>query len=136
MPQVPPPPPISTALAMPQFPPPPPLSTALAIPQVPPPPPPATPLAAPKVPPPSPLSIALATAGIIDEIVPEEGQNQILDLTTVPVPSSPPTPYEIFMKKKEKLEQRLSNQPHVIPPYTTCPCHTPRTTCCTPFTIV
>ena len=68
---------------------------------------------------PSPLSIALATAGIIDEVVPEGGdQNQILDLTTVstysssdpdPVPStsSTPTPYEIFMKKKEKLEQRL-----------------------------
>ena len=97
----------------PQVPPPPPLSTALAMPQVPPPPPPSTPLAAPKVPPSAPLSIALATAGIIDEIVPEEGQNQILDLTTVPVPSTP-TPYEIFMKKKEKLEQRLSNQPHAI----------------------
>ena len=68
----------------------------------------------PQVPSPSPLFIALATAGIIDEVVPEEGQNQILDLTTVsdpdPVPStsSTPTPYEIFMKKKEKLEQKLS----------------------------
>ena len=72
----------------------------------------------PQVPSPSPLSIALATAGIIDEVVPEGGQNQILDLTTVstysssdpdPVPStsSTPTPYEIFMKKKEKLEHRL-----------------------------
>ena len=118
MPQFPPPPPISTALAMPQVPPPPPLSTALAIPQVPPTPPPSSTLAAPKAPPPSPLSIALVTAGIIDETVPEEAQNQILDLTTVPVPStsSTPSPYEIFMKKKEKLEQRLSKQPHVIPP--------------------
>ena len=78
-------------------------------PQVPPSTPLSTALVTPQVPPPSPLSIALATAGIIDEAVPEEGQNQILDLTTDPVPStsSTPTPYEIFMKKKEKLEQRL-----------------------------
>ena len=48
----------------------------------------------------------------------EEGQNQILDLTTDPVPStsSTPTPYEIFMKKKEKLEQKLSKKKHVPPP--------------------
>ena len=104
-------------MAQPQVPPPPPVSTALAMP-LPPQPPPSTPLAAPKVPPPSPLSIALATAGIIDEVVPEEGQNQILDLTTnsVPSTSSTPTPYQIFMKKKEKLEQRVSKQPQVIPP--------------------
>ena len=105
-------------MAQPQVPPPPPVSTALAMP-LPPPPPPSTPLAAPKVPPPSPLSIALATAGIIDEVVPEEGQNQILDLTTNSVPSTsstPPTPYQIYMKKKEKLEQRLSKQPQIIPP--------------------
>ena len=87
-------------------------------PQVPPSTPLSTALVTPQVPPPSPLSIALATAGIIDEVVPEEVQNQILDLTTDPVPStsSTPTPYEIFMKKKEKLEQRLSKQPQVIPP--------------------
>ena len=104
-------------MAQPQVPPSPPVSTALAIP-LPPPPPPSTP--APKVPPPSPLSIALATAGIIDdEVVPEKDQNQILDLTTNSVPSTsstPPTPYQIYMKKKEKLEQRLSKQPQVIPP--------------------
>ena len=87
----------------------------------------------PQVPSPSPLFIALATAGIIDEVVPEEGQNQILDLTTVsdpdPVPStsSTPTPYEIFMKKKEKLEHRLSKKNT---------CHTLYTTCHTPYTIV
>ena len=65
---------------------------------------------------PSPLYIALATAGIIDEVVPEGSQNQILDLTTVsdsdPVPStsSTPTPYEIFMRKQEKLEHRPSKK--------------------------
>ena len=96
-PQVPPPPPLSTALAMPQVPPPPPLSTALTTPQV---------------PPPSPLSIALATAGIIDEVVPEEGQNQILDLTTEPVGA-------------ETIKTTTCHTP-----YTTC--HTPRTTGCTP----
>ena len=62
-----------------------------------------------QVPAPSPLSIALATAGIIDEVVPEESQNQILDLTTVsdsdPVPStsSTPTPYEIFYEEKREV---------------------------------
>ena len=90
-------------------------------PQVPPSTPLSTALVTPQVPSPSPLSIALATAGIIDEVVPEEGQNQILDLTTDPVPStsSTPTPYEIFMKKKEKLEHRLSKPTqHVTPPIT------------------
>ena len=49
-------------------------------PQVPPSPSVSTALAAPQVPPPSPLSIALATAGVIDEVVPEgDDQNQILD---------------------------------------------------------